>query len=212
MTGWWGGWDADDTVRQAMMLGASQDPWELRAALELIRQAGPEVIVEIGCDRGGTLYCWRSVCKQVYGITTHDNSLETGGSGLELETHGAYIHMGDSHDAAALNWLSAMLIGDLLGPPDRVDVLVIDGDHSAAGIWRDLEMYGPLVRAGGLILLHDITSLPQACPPVEMAAVWPDLVARYETSEICNPEGGFGWGVIHTRVGDTFGPPDSHAE
>jgi predicted O-methyltransferase YrrM len=37
-----------------------------------------------------------------------------------------------------------------------LDVLLIDGDHSYDGVRRDFELYTPLVRPGGLIILHDI--------------------------------------------------------
>ena len=39
---------------------------------------------------------------------------------------------------------------------ESVDFLFIDGDHSYAGVKADYEMYGPLVRKGGIIALHDI--------------------------------------------------------
>lgn len=36
------------------------------------------------------------------------------------------------------------------------DFLFIDGDHSYAGVKKDFEMYVPLVKERGLILMHDI--------------------------------------------------------
>jgi cephalosporin hydroxylase len=204
MTGWWGGgWDEDPVVLAAMTLGASQDPSELASALELITALKPEIVVEIGCDRGGTLYAWRSACHEVYGITTAANDRESGGSGLPLEAHGAIVHIGDSHDGESLAWLVANLArGCVTGSYRPVDALVLDGDHRAAGIAQDLAMYGPLVRPGGVILLHDIASVGD--DRAEVWQVWPDLNARYESTEIVNPEGGPGWGVITVRAGDKF--------
>lgn len=40
--------------------------------------------------------------------------------------------------------------------PETIDVLFIDGDHSQAGYKDDLKTYSALVRAGGLIISHDI--------------------------------------------------------
>ena len=37
-----------------------------------------------------------------------------------------------------------------------VDFLFIDADHTYTGIRRDFQLYGPLVRRGGLIAFHDI--------------------------------------------------------
>jgi cephalosporin hydroxylase len=205
VTGWWGGgWDEDPVILTAMAAGASQDPAELAGALAQIAGLKPEIVVEIGCDRGGTLLAWRSVCHEVYGITTESNDWETGGSGEPLDAHGAIVHIGDSHDGQSLRWLVSHL-GRGYQPVDAirpVDALVLDGDHLVAGIRRDLVMYGPLVRTGGLILLHDIASVGD--DRAEVWKVWPDLKARYGATEIINPEGGPGWGVITVRVGDKF--------
>ena len=199
VAGWWGGYVDELAVRQAMAYGASQDPWELTAAMKLAAEVNPEIIVEIGCDRGGTLYAWRALCDRVYGITLEDNGPGTGGSGLGLYSHGAVICIGDSHDGASLRNLAGLLAGD------PVDVLFLDGDHSAYGVRQDLAMYAPLVRAGGLILLHDIDSVPDVFCPVEVKQVWPELKARYATEEIRNPDsGGQGWGVIRVQPGDVF--------
>jgi predicted O-methyltransferase YrrM len=37
----------------------------------------------------------------------------------------------------------------------RPDAILIDGDHSYAGVKRDLELYFPLLRPGGVIVVHD---------------------------------------------------------
>ena len=174
--------------------GASQRPSELGEALELIASIKPNVIVEIGCDVGGTLFAWCQVCPYVYGITLADNSYNTGGQGQPLVTHGATVHVGDSHDPASLDWLT----GQLSGRP--ADVLVIDGDHLVDGVHADLAMYGPLIRPGGLILLHDIASVGD--PRAEVWKVWPELAERYETTEIRDPAHAYGWGVIHVGGGE----------
>ncbi len=170
--------------------GASQHADELAMALEHVVALKPQVIVEIGCDRGGTLYAWRQVCERVYGITSLDNSFAAGGSGWPLKAHGARVLGGDSHDATSLAWLTKQLDGA------SVDVLVIDGDHSADGVRQDVDDYGPLVRSGGLMLLHDIyiTSDPRA----EVYKVWPELIERYgDVREILGKaDTPFGWGMV----------------
>lgn len=42
--------------------------------------------------------------------------------------------------------------------PAALDILFIDGDHTYEGAKADLENYGPLVRSGGRIILHDVCS------------------------------------------------------
>jgi cephalosporin hydroxylase len=39
---------------------------------------------------------------------------------------------------------------------ELIDFIFIDGDHSYNGVKTDYEMYGPLVRKGGVISFHDI--------------------------------------------------------
>lgn len=176
--------------------GAAQRADELAAALALVADLDPKVIVELGCDLGGTLYAWRQICDDVYGITLEDNSYETGGTyGGPLDTHGATVHIGDSHDPSSLDWLRDRLAGRPL------DVLVLDGDHLVDGIRQDLRDYGPLVRPGGLILLHDIASVGD--PRAQVHMVWPDLASAYTTTEIRSPVYPYGWGVIH--VDGTWG-------
>ena len=175
--------------------GASQLPDELAEALAVVAGIDPKVILEVGCDLGGTLYAWREAFPEaaVLGITLADNSYATGGSGdhvdRSLDTHGATVRIGDSHDPQTRRW-----VVEALGERP-IDVLVLDGDHSRGGLYADLGDYGPLVRPGGLILLHDIASLGD--PRTEVHQVWPELADRYETSEIRSPIRHYGWGIIH---------------
>lgn len=177
-------------ARAAAEVGASQNERELAEVLGLVIDAQPQVIVEIGCDRGGTLYAWRQVCDEVYGITLGVNA-DSGGA--PCEEHGAKVYYGDSHAEAARSWID----GQLAGRP--VDVLVIDGDHMFPGVVCDVVMYAPLVRAGGLILMHDI--VPEQYPAVKVWRLWAQLKELYRTTEIRTC---YGWGIIHVAEGDDF--------
>ena len=146
---------------------ASQRLDELTEVLTMVAQLEPEVIVEVGCDAGGTLYCWRTLFPSalVVGVTLPDNSPPTGGQGYPLVDWGATVLVADSHDPA-----TAQRVRDQVG--DRpVDVLLVDGDHSYDGARLDWQMYSPMVRPGGLVLLHDI-----ATPGLgEVARFWRDV-------------------------------------
>jgi len=54
---------------------------------------------------------------------------------------------------------------DLTG---RAGLVLIDGDHAGDAVVRDLTNYAPLVRVGGVLLIHDVTI---ACSPVLRALV-----------------------------------------
>lgn len=125
---------------------AMQKPDELAAVLERAIALNPSVIVEIGCMAGGTLYAWREICDEVYGITLPPPNPDY------PKQHGASVLLGDSHEQAAIDWLREALAGR------PIDVLHIDGDHSYDGVRADWEMYSPLVRPGGLILIHDVAN------------------------------------------------------
>lgn len=62
---------------------------------------------------------------------------------------------GDSHQPEMVARLKTILPGD-----GKVDFLFIDGDHTYEGVKKDFEMYSGLVRAGGLIIFHDIVKHP----------------------------------------------------
>lgn len=194
---------------------ASQHVDELAEAVQLVDDLhdvdGPTapLVVEIGCDAGGTLWAWGEVAGPVYGITLADNSYPTGGTPeVVLDPHGATVITGDSHDRAVREDLADRLDGR------PVDVLVLDGDHSVEGIWSDLADYGPLVRPGGVILLHDIAVTHDE--RARSSVVWPfledqaDLLGVDETRRIVSPVHALGWGVLH--VGPKgFAVPDDVA-
>jgi len=170
---------------------ASQRQDELAAVVGVVAEIEPQVIVEIGCDAGGTLFCWRQVCDTVFGITLEDNSWPTGGQSYLLDTHSATVLRGDSHDPASKAWLQ----GQLAGRP--VDVLHIDGDHSYDGVNADYETYAPFVRDGGLVLVHDVFN--QWDKRVEVHRWWAERFPDAQTisSKRSRP---IGFGVI--KVGE----------
>ena len=167
---------------------ASQRQPELRAVIELVAVAKPKVIVEIGCDMGGTLFCWRQLCDQVYGITLPDNSWPTGGQSGPLDDHGATVFRGDSHDPEAFVWLWRQL-GDR-----RIDVLHVDGDHSYQGVASDVLTFSPLVRPGGLVLIHDVCN--DRDPRVEVPRFWADWSPGRNTRVITAGPVPLGFGVV----------------
>lgn len=67
---------------------------------------------------------------------------------------------------------------------EKLDLLVIDGDHSLQGITQDFDMYSQLIRQNGIILFHDVD--PQHAILTEPAEVWQSLKTKseFESGEI----------------------------
>lgn len=167
---------------------ASQRVLELAMAVAEVVKVAPRIVVEIGCDAGGTLFAWRQICGEVYGITLPDNSYPTGGTCYPLADHGATVWRGDSHDPASLAWLADRLAGR------PVDVLHIDGDHSYEGVRGDWQAYAPLVRAGGLVLVHDV--LNHRDRRVDVPRFWAELTLAMPGRVLAAPSNPLGFGVI----------------
>jgi cephalosporin hydroxylase len=74
---------------------------------------------------------------------------------------------GDSHDPGTLERVRELV------RPGSVDLLFVDGDHTYEGVRADFELYGPLVRPGGLIAFHDV--LPHSQAGSEVDRFWREI-------------------------------------
>jgi predicted O-methyltransferase YrrM len=133
----------------------TQVPSELRAFVALIREDAPSRLLEIGTAKGGTLYalaCASAPTSRVLSLDVDQPSAAR----LRLYRHFAGrgrtidVLVGDSR----LEATRAQALDFFRHQP--LDVLFIDGDHAYESVKRDYELYGPLVRSGGIVALHDI--------------------------------------------------------
>lgn len=94
-----------------------------------------------------------------------------------------------------INKRSADAVQDV---PPLIDLLFIDGDHSAGGVRADWENYSPLVRRNGLVLFHD--AMNQKEFPGIYTLIETDIRPNWGEYECCTLP--FGWGLtIVRRVG-----------
>ena len=95
------------------------------------------VIVHIGVGRGISLHCSRHGAPEalLYGV----------------DVLGASVMAGDPQAAI----ITAFSQAAWLEFDEEIDLLFIDGDHSAAAVIGDVVGWRPLVRVGGLIVFHD---------------------------------------------------------
>jgi len=180
-----------------------QRTWELQSLLGLVRRRQPRVVVEIGTYLGGTLSCWPIVSRPDASLISLDLPEKIDGF-ADLDDRAGNIArirqslkagqrlveiIGDSHLADTRSRLDIVLDGA------QVDVLWVDGDHSYAGVAADMQMYGRLVRPGGLIAFHDIH--PSALYPSSQSHVyWQEIKTRHRTAEfIGDPADGSGMGI-----------------
>lgn len=183
----------------------SADPIQVRSEfldlLHLLAEEPPSRVLEIGTARGGTLFLFSRIAAPGATLVTVDLPGGPFGGGYPRSRSrllksfgrgGQRIHpiRGDSHRVATLDEVKRRV--------NDVDFLFIDGDHTYDGVRRDWEMYGPLVRPGGLVAFHDIVDGPaEAVGGVpqfwsELRATHPQVREFVENRR----QGGYGLGVV----------------
>lgn len=142
-------------------LSLQQNPDEFAALCAFLKARGPfDQYVEIGSASGGAclLLCREVAIKRVLSIDDgrHARAAEQEANFAEIPNVTQF--RGDSHSAAARAFLSAEL-------EEIIDLALIDGDHTASGVWLDFELLLPFCAPDSLIVFHDTV----ACRGVEMA-------------------------------------------
>ena len=145
-----------------MFKGAFQKITELGKLISLLRRRKLRRIVEIGTYRGGTLWAWCQLATdnaQIVSIDLPAGGEGTGGYQRRLAKYAKEAQRldfirSDSRRERTRDTLARLLDGEL------IDFLFIDGDHSYESVRRDFELYGPLVRRGGIVSFHDIIRPP----------------------------------------------------
>lgn len=179
----------------------AQNPYELNELLEIFKRIQPMRILEIGTYMGGTLYCWANNAPENADVISIDlESYFHGQDWFEVwqsvvpDNVNYYCIMGDSHAEDTLNKVKAIT--------DELDFLFIDGDHTYDGAKNDFEMYGPLVRKGGVIAFHDLQTPDNGKQEhIQVGRLFKEIQrAGYRTRELHgkypNPWGG-GIGVVY---------------
>lgn len=139
--------------------GACQNGWELSRLIDVLVTDSPlRTVVEIGSDRGGTLWLWQQLGADVCAVTLHTRS-----DGI-FNAHGAHVIEADSTasdtESRVREWLGRR----------TADVVFIDAAHDAPHVWRDYHMATRLAP-NGLIVLHDIAGHMYQ-PGCEVEQVW----------------------------------------
>jgi len=149
--------DIDNLLARVVGTGqlqSNQKAAEIGALLRLLNEMQPQRLCEIGAYHGGTLALFARIANPSAKLLSIDLQYPwylrrayaaLAGSGQRVKCLRA-----DSHSPETQRKVAKWLRGSML------DFLFIDGDHSLEGVKLDYEIYGQLVRPGGIIALHDI--------------------------------------------------------
>ena len=166
---------------------------EIVPFLRFLEREQVQTVLEIGSWHGGTLFLWARVATADATIVGVDLPLAWNTSWKPIFDAFARGHQrvkmigADSHDPLTMRRVERVLGGR------EVDFLFIDGDHTYEGVRKDFEMYGKLVRKGGIIAFHDIVQRD----PCEVRLLWDELKRTNDTEEFVNLDAGHkGIGVL----------------
>jgi predicted O-methyltransferase YrrM len=127
---------------------------EILRLMELVRDLCPAAVCEIGAAGGGTAFLFAHAAADEATVVSVDLEFEQARrEAVRLFARARQrlvCVQGDSHEASTVDAVRSALAGRPL------DLLYLDGDHSFEGVAADFRLYAPLVRAGGLVVLHDI--------------------------------------------------------
>lgn len=123
---------------------------ESRRMLQIANGCSPETVMEIGADKGGSVYLWLTHCPTIKRM-------------IVCEVRGTPYRYLFEHRFPDVDFLwlpqssydlsTHCLVSDWLGDRD-IDVLFLDGDKSHFD--TDFNLYSPLVSDDGVILFHDV--------------------------------------------------------
>lgn len=147
-----------------------QNASELAWLVGHVRRVAPKVILEVGVEAGGTLRVWEALLPPtkeslLIGIDMNP-AVRWDVAGSPASVH---VVRGNSHDPTTLERVRAVLAGR------AIDFLFIDGEHTDAGAKADLDLYGSLVRTGGIIGFHDVNDVKgvlDTLPPDKLQRRW----------------------------------------
>ena len=185
-------YDALDLAFSFQAFGVSIKPGqvkdEIAKLLEIVAGLRPKVVLEIGTEKGGTLFLFTRIADLEAKIISIDLPGGPFGGGyprwkiplyksFSKEGQRIYLLRRDSHNPRTLEEVKRISSGY------KVDFLFIDGDHTYEGIKRDFEMYSPLIRKGGIIAFHDICQHPPKTG-CEVNRFWNEIKHEYRYVEI----------------------------
>ena len=177
---------------------------EIHKLVEILSEEKPKTLLEIGTANGGTLFLLCKIASATAKILSID--LPGGNFGGELypdwkmqvyqtfakRNQRLHLIRSDSHKIETYKKTEKLL------GKNKLDFLLIDGDHTFKGVKQDFSMYRKLVTRGGIIAFHDIKPGPKN----EVGGVpnfWRKINSQYPSLEIIEDDGrtgSYGIGLV----------------
>jgi predicted O-methyltransferase YrrM len=161
---------------------------EIVQLAKILQAAGPKRSLEIGTNYGGTLFLLCTLSPPDAKIISVDLPSGPFGGGYprrkvplfrRFPRRSQQLHLirADSHSPRTKERVREILDGE------QLDYLFLDGDHTYSGVQRDFQMYAPLVRSGGIVAFHDITTYKRESQ-CQVGKFWREIKPHYQHREI----------------------------
>ncbi len=144
------------------------NPGDRRALYYLIRGFRPARVLEVGTHIGASTVHIAAALRANAGgaLTTVDITDVNDPATRPWEHYGSRLAPAEMMSrmgmGGAVRFVTSPSIAFLETAPERFDLIFLDGDHSAATVYRELPAALRRLAPGGLILLHDY--FPDGCP------------------------------------------------
>jgi predicted O-methyltransferase YrrM len=189
---------ARNLAEKAVKRGAVQKVSELSPLIRILKRRKLRIIVEIGTQKGGTLYAWCRIAEPDALIVSIDLPGGPFGGGYALKDmkrfrmykkkkQKLYFLRKNSHKKSTKDELIRKLKGR------KIDFLFIDGDHTYRGVKKDWTLYAPLMKKDGLVVFHDILFHPKI-PQCKVDRLWKEIKPQFHYKEFTEPHDDRGWG------------------
>lgn len=174
---------------------------EIVRLLKYVEKMKPKIVVEIGTANGGTLLSLIKTSSPKVAISIDMPGGAFGGGyawykillfhAFVKEKQQIYLIRADSHALSTKGSLEKIL------GKEKIDFLLIDGDHTYEGVKKDFKLYAPLVKKNGVIAFHDIV-VHNAMLNCGVSTFWNQLKKKYRSQTFVeNWKQGFcGIGII----------------
>jgi predicted O-methyltransferase YrrM len=161
---------------------------EIVQLARILQASAPKRSLEIGTNYGGTLFLLCTLSPPDAEIISVDLPSGPFGGGYPRRkvplfrrfprgSQRLHLIRADSHSPNTKEHVLQILDGE------QLDYLFLDGDHTYGGVQRDFQMYAPLVRSGGMVAFHDITTYKRESE-CQVGKFWREIKHHYQHREI----------------------------